>query len=751
MNRLLLLFLSILLSFSAYAQFVQDDNPLSPENRKKSAFENDSIETTDVPEGIYAWTIDERFGDIRPTVYDTIPHRFQNENATEGLTGRYNTTGNLGSPRISRWFSEQGANMQTNPFIFRLPYDFFVKGPDQLLYTNTKSPFTNLTYHSCGNKTNGEDHLRALFAVNAGKRWGLGFKADYIYGRGYYQNQNTAHFDGTLYASYRGLRYRMHTQFQHVFLKNRENGGIEHDDYVNRPESFPQPYATADMPVLLARAYNKIGGNRFFFNHRYSLGFRRYRDAKGNIIKTDDLPEGLGVALSDSVSNSEKRFNVQTENATNADSLNRQPLQAKNQPRIPRGVDNEDGQAEENDSARIFEEYVPVTSFIHTFSFHDDTRRFLSNEGNTPESPGYFADFFLPGSQANDFTERVAVENTLAFELHEGFNKWMKSGLRIYAKHELSSFRFKLPADFTNRPRTRYNENYLTLGAQLLKQNGRIFRYNVYGELRTTGKDWGEFNVAGDARLVVPLKRDSLTLDVDGFVRNERPSFYYRRYFGRNAWWENDGLDKMFHARVQATLRYKKTAVKASLENIQNYTYFAETLRPYSLETGQTAFRHSVGVQQASKNTQLLAVTLFQDFRWGIFNWENELTYQATTNSALPVPTFTGYTNVYLLFRIAKVLKTELGADLRYFTKYYAPAYSPLIGQFAVQDPNYRVRVGNYPVINVYANFHLKRTRFYVMASHVNHSSGTGNPFLVPHYPMNRLTFRLGLSWNFIN
>lgn len=97
------------------------------------------------------------------------------------------------------------------------------------------------------------------------------------------------------------------------------------------------------------------------------------------------------------------------------------------------------------------------------------------------------------------------------------------------------------------------------------------------------------------------------------------------------------------------------------------------------------------------------------------------------------------------------MLLTEIGADMRYFTKYYAPAYSPLLGQYAVQAPNRRVKLGNYPIINAYANFNLKRTTFYVMASHVNYSSGSGMPFLVPHYPLNRLVLRFGVTWNFIN
>ena len=78
-----------------------------------------------------------------------------------------------------------------------------------------------------------------------------------------------------------------------------------------------------------------------------------------------------------------------------------------------------------------------------------------------------------------------------------------------------------------------------------------------------------------------------------------------------------------------------------------------------------------------------MAVTLRQDFRLGILNWENELTYQLSSDNDLyPLPTFTAWSNLYLLFRIAKVLRTEFGADVRYFTKYKGLTYSPIIGQY---------------------------------------------------------------------
>lgn len=735
-----IIFILLIFTQTIHAQNIRPDNLLDT-TQKESGFENDSTETTDVPEGIYVWTIDPRFGDIRPATYDTVPHRFQNSNFTSGPTGRYNYTGNLGAPRISRLFNEQGVNMQSNPFIFKQPYDFFLKGAGDLLYTNTKSPFTTLTYHSCGNKTNGEDRITALFSVNSGKRLGMGFKADYLYGRGYYEGQSTADFDGTLYASYLGDQYQLHTFVQHTYLKTRENGGIENDEYVTRPESFPTKYGTADMPVNLARAWNKIGGNQFYLTHRYSLGFRRYRDEKGNILSKEQVARI-----------NEAKDSLLLKQTTDSLKTKQQGVQ----PRLPRMVNNEDlanSDKQEQDSTRINSEFIPVSTFIHTLRIDDNTRKFISNELNNEGNPGYFSDFYLPGDSANDRAHHLSIENTVAFELREGFNKWMKSGLRLYGKHEFASYDFRLPYNVAINTKTKYRENYITVGGQLLKQQGKIFHYNVLGEIRTTGTDWGEFNVEANASLRIPLRKDSLMFSLEGYMRNERPSFYYRHYRGRNAWWDNTDLNKMLRTRISGTLRYKKTAITANLENIQNYLYFKETLTPFqSSNSSYTNYHHAVGVAQASKNLQMLGITLNQDFRFGILNWENELTYQVSTNKdVMPLPTFTGYTNVYLLFHIAKVLRTEIGADLTYFTKYYAPAYSPIIGQYVVQDDTYRTEIGNYPIVNVYANFHLKRTRFYIMASHVNYSSGAGNPFLVPHYPTNRMVIRFGISWNFVN
>ena len=689
---------------------VNAQNIIQQNDEELRGYTSDSIVTEGVPEGIYAWNIERRFGTVRQTDFDTIPHLFPREALTDGMTSRYNFTGNLGAPRISRFFIDEEQTSFNGQFIFQRPYSYFLKDTENIFFTNTKSPFTNITYHECGNKQHGEDHITAAFAVNAGKKTGMGFRLDYLYGRGYYDSQATSQFNGMIFGSHLGERYQLHTYYSANHLKTAENGGIENDAYETMPESFPTNYSEADMPTNLQKTWNKLNVNTFYLTHSYNLGFTRYRDKNGNIVKEERSKLAEKLSSLDTI-----------KTVTSA----------------------------QGDTAKLTPEFVPVTQLIHTMRIDHNNRRFQSN---APRETGeaYFKDYYWVADTASDYTKYLHIENTLAIELREGFNKWMKTGIRLFAKHEF--YKFTLPT-FQNGSlgSEKYTENYIYLGAQLLKATGRTFHYSVLGELRTSGDRWGEFNVEANASLQFPMLRDTVRLALEGYIRNERPAFYFRHYHARNAWWDNN-LDNQLRTRVGMKASWRDTHLHLFLENMQKYTYFQEQLAPYTNDDGLQRYRAGVGVVQKKGNLQLMGATLRQDLSWGILHWDNELSLQATTDKeAFPLPLFSAWTNLYIKFSIAKVLHTELGADMTFFTKYYAPTYSPVIGQYASQDTSERIKIGGYPIINAYLNFHLKRTRFYVMVTHLNYSHGSGKPFLVPHYPINRLVLRLGISWNFIN
>ena len=755
--------------FDSFNQMDEDGNV----TRRSTKHNADSLGTDkEIPKGIKVWTVDERFGDIRKAELDTVPHMFMNTIFGTGLRGEYNTLGNVGTPRINRVFIDRQDEGQ---FLFTQPYDYFVKPVSTFHFTNTLSPFTNLTYNTAGNRTNGEDHFTAKFGVNAGKRLGVGFNFDYIYGRGYYQNQSTSHFNYTMYGSYLGDRYQAHLLFSTNHQKVTENGGITDDNFVLHPESFDDNFATNEIPTVLENNWNRNDNQHVFLSHRYNVGFKRKVKMTEEEIKAKKFAMEAKRDSEERKRREEERRKAEDEGRDfNEDNVKEKktyagrPSDAKIAGNEPTATDsigkggriNVDSKEMADSLAKVSakaaadtmwmkDEYVPVTSFIHTMKL--DNYKRIYQAYNTPAD--FYADNYVAGPYAGDSiydkTSHLRLQNTFAISMLEGFNKWAKAGVKAFVTSDLR--RFVLPSSDSNTATTSYNEHNLSVGGQLSKTEGKTLHYNVTAETWLLGEDLGQLKIDGAVDLNFPLFGDTVTLAAKGFFHRNNPTFYYRHYHSRHFWWDNTSLSKELHSRVEGLFSYRKTntTLRVAFDEIQNYTYLA---MGYNIADDHSRKGNTMEVRQKGGAITLLTLSLAQNFKLGPLNWENVITYQKSTdNDVLPVPDLNIYTNLYLRFKIAQVLKCDFGADGRYFTKYYAPDYSPALGQYAVQTGDNRVQTGNYPLVNIYANFHLKHTRFFVMMSHVNAGSGNRQYFLTPHYPLNQRVFRFGLSWNFFN
>ena len=748
----------------------------------------DSLGTDkEIPIGLRVWTIDSYFGDRTEIEPDTLSHMYMNSIFTTGLRGEYNTTGNLGAPRINRIFIDRD---DMEDFPFTQPYDFVVKPIEDFHFTNTLSPFTNLSYNTAGDRTNGEDHLTAKFGVNAGKRIGVGFKFDYLYGRGYYLNQSTSHFNYTTYGSYIGDRYQLHALASLNHQKVTENGGITDDNYITHPESFSDDYASNEIPTVLERNWNRNDNQQLFLTHRYNIGFHRKvpmteEEIKARKFAIESKKDNDALKAKEDERKRAKREgkefdeeaydNRQTPSGRPDDAkiAEHEDLEERGE-RIEESPDriaiNSQAQLDslnlEERGERIEErgagedqwmktEYVPVTSVIHTARF--DNYRRIYQAYQTPND--YYADdFYTPltytGDSLYDKTRHYELANTFAIAMLEGFNRWAKAGLKVFATHYLRHY--TLPS--LENTLDSFNENGMTLGGQISKTEGSFLHYDIMGEAGIMGSDIGEFSVDATADVNIPLFGDTLQVATTAFLHRYSPSFFLRRYQSRHFWWDNDDdFDNTIHSRIQGELTYPKTrtTLRIALDELKNYAYLGMS---YNIGEEDRRTALTASPRQCTDALTVLTLQLGQDFTLRLtphaaINWENLFTLQKTTKEeVLPLPTLNLYSNLYLRFRIARVLKCDLGLDVRYFTRYAAPDYCPALGLFAVQTGETRTSIGSYPLVNLYANFHLKQTRFFVMMSHLNEGIGNNNNyFLTPHYPLNQRIIRFGLSWNFNN
>lgn len=724
----------------------------------------------EVPKGMYVWTIDEKFGDVIPAQRDTAQHMFMNTIFTTGVYSEYNTTGNLGAPRIARIATDRDLSTR-DPFLE--PYGFFLTKPSELLYTNTLSPLTNLFYSTCGNKTNGEDHLKVNFASNVNKRLGIGFRFNYAYGRGYYDDQSTSLFDYTFWTSYMGERYQAHFNMSFDHMKVSENGGITNDNYITHPEMYKDSYTGQEIPVVLTDNWNKQDAFSLNFSHRYNVGFYRKvemtemeKEAKRFALRAKQEKEELEqkksagvqrVAEHAQTSEPVKKFTGRPDDAIVIGDL---PTDAKkrqtaiNDSLMKSMCDSIlTARRAVPDTSWTKEEYVPVTSFIHNFNLNTNNRRYISNY---PKENFYLHRYEVPyednpGDSIFDKTTYYIMKNTLAIGMLEGFNKYVPMGAKVFLTHEMRHY--TLPN--SEKGYTSYNETNVSIGGQLIKTLGKHLHYKALAEFWLVGKDVGDIKLDGSGDLNMRLLGDTAAVRLKAFYHLTNPNFLQRRYHGKFFSWEHDNFNKQMQTHLEAEffLRKTGTTLRACYDNIQNYTYLGISYNRTTVDEVTTVTNYTADMMQSSANISLITLALEQNFRLGILNWENRLTYQKSSQSKLlAVPDFNYYTNLYLNFAIARVLRVNLGADMRYFTSYYAPEYCPQIGMYGVQqNTSLRTKVGNYPLINVYVNMKLKQCRFFVMVSHVNAKSGNRNYFFTPHHPLNESVLRFGLSWDFNN
>lgn len=551
-------------------------------------------------------------------------------------------------------------------------------------FYNTRIPMTLLSYNTGGARENTQDRLRATFSGNVNSKLQFGANLDYLYSKGSYANQSTKDLSWGLSSSYLGHRFEYQAFVNSYNDLNKENGGITDDLYITDPAELQ-------------------GGN--------------------SSIDSKAIPTYLSGAHS-RVKGSEILFNG----------------------RYKIGFWREDTVArEENDSVdRRF--YVPVTSFIWTLNYNKATHIF--NNTNAQEAADFWEHNYITNGYTHDNTSYWSLKNTFGIALLEGFNKYAKAGLAAYATHEIR--RYKQTVDtmeigvdrpgylsvypYDSRIAPAATQNLLWVGAQLTKQQGRLLNYEATARLGVVGEAAGEIHATGKVSTHFRLFGDSATVSAYGLFTNENAPYLMNNYVSNHFIWHNDfGKTRRLKFGGEVTVPFTRTKINVGVENVQNLIYFNDECMPV----------------QHGGSVQVFTAQLEQNFRAGILNWRNKLIYQTSSEEkVISIPKFAVYSNLYILFKIAKVLDVQFGVDCNYYSKYYAPGYQPATMSFYNQR---EVKVGNYPFMNLYANMKLSKARFYVMMSHINQGMMGKNYFAMPHYPMNPRRFLLGISVDFAN
>lgn len=399
---------------------------------------------------------------------------------------------------------------------------------------------------------------------------------------------------------------------------------------------------------------------------------------------------------------------------------------------------------EEYEDSIVGREFVPVTAFIWTLKYNHNSHQFTNKSAANDHE--FWKDTYLSYGFTDDKTDYWQLSNTLGISLLEGFNKYAQAGLSAFVTHEVRSYKQTVdsiplindiagltPYPYDKKIAPRKKEHFMWIGAQLTRQQGHILNYDATAQIGVVGRAAGELKLDGNVYTRIKLLGDTVTVRAFGAFHNTTPEYLLENYVSNHFIWHNNfGKTRRYRVGGELNIPHTHTYIMAGVENVQNYIYFNQHALP----------------TQFGGNVQVFTARLHQNFHWRALHWDNRITYQTTSNDVvIPLPQLAVYSNLYVTFKVA-TLFVQAGVDCDYYTKYKAVDYQPATMTFYNQR---EIECGNYPWMNLYINFKLSKTRFYIMMSHINKGLTDDNYFSMPHYPLNPRRFQMGVSIDFAN
>ncbi len=238
----------------------------------------------------------------------------------------------------------------------------------------------------------------------------------------------------------------------------------------------------------------------------------------------------------------------------------------------------------------------------------------------------------------------------------------------------------------------------------------------------------------GDAGLALNavLDLDSLqNLWIKAAYDNTQPAFHANRYISNHFTWDNN-FAKTSVLSLAAGYKYANFNASTALWQLRDYVYYSDSLFPVQYHQAVNVGRLSVS----------------KLFNLGPFTIDNTVFLQYSGNqNVVPLPLIVNNHSLYWRVSLFKnALFSHIGADVYYSSACYTQAYAPALRQFYTQ---HQVKTGNYPLIDFFINFRIKRASLFVKLTHLQQGLMGYNYFLVPGYPLQGRAFKFGVSWKF--
>ena len=658
---------------------------------------------------IVTWNHDRYFNDVR-NLRDQWADTSYNHNFHEypffkkDVNASY--LGVIGSPvQLYDYFKRQ----EEDNAIFYTPYQIYSYTADNLPQYNTKTPYTELAYWGTlfANKDKEESNIKILTTQNITPELNLTLEYHRFGGNGMLKREDTDTRTVVAAVNYTGKKYLMHAGYIYDRIERSENGGVIDPMWIR-----DTVVDAREIDVYLRDASNKLKKNTLFLDQTYRIPFsfksraERLEEKRKDAVRDSILASGDTTAIA--------------------------ALKAKEEAELALA-------AQQADTAGINTDVT--TAFIGHSSEYSVFRKTYTDVINSGDASGrefYHDRFYINPTTSMDSLRVMRLENRVFLRLQPWKDDAMVSKVDVGIGDKLLNHYSFRPTDYLQgSSNVLQNSVYLYAGA-----NGQFKKYlnwNAKGDYTFLGKEINDFGIEANLTAhAYPFRRDRkspLTFNAHFETSLREPDYYEQHLYTNHYKWDNE-FSKISKTKVEASLSIPRWKLAASFG--------------YALLNNNIYYDTLGVVQQNTKPMSVMSATLKKNFRLWKLHLDHTATFQLSSNEeVMPLPMLALNLRYYLQFDVVKnAMQMQIGANGTFTTKWYAPAYNPVLGVFHNQNVE---KYGNSPYIDVFVNIQWKRVSLFVKAVNVNMGwpMKKADYFSAAGYIAPQRAIKFGISWPF--
>ena len=676
------------------------------------------LETFAIPDSMHykriiMWEQDRYFGDAKLQDIDTTYNSHFTEYPFMNKDVNATWLGVSGSP--VQYYNYFKRNEEENA-VFYSAYTPYTYSTETLPQYNTKTPHTELSYWGTlfSTKEKEESNIKILTTQNITPALNLTLEYHRFGGRGMLRREDTDNRTAVISTNYLGKKYLMHAGFIYNRINKSDNGGLT-DSYQIRDTLVD----AREIDVYLKEAGTNIKRNTVFLDQKYRIPFdfinklkEKKEQKKLAMVRDSIMATGDSLAIAAF----HEQFKADSIARATADSL---ALAADT---LGTGV-HED----------ITTAFIGHSSEYSVFrkSYHDVINDHLGRDF-------YHNRFYLNPVMSSDSLRVMRFDNRMFLSLQPWSSDAIVSKIDVGLGDKLASYYSFKPADYLEGSSNVFqNSVYLYAGAN--GQYDKYLQWDAFGKYNFAGFGMNDFEIDGNLTFsAYPFRRaknSPLTLKAHFETSLKEPDYYQQHIFTNHYKWDND-FSKISTTKVEGSLSIPRWKLDASVG--------------YALLSNNIYYDTLGIVRQNTKPMSVLTASLRKDFSVWKFHFDNQALLQFSSDpDVMPLPLLALNLRYYFQLDIVKnIMQMQIGLNGTFTTKWYAPAYNPVLGVFHNQNAE---KYGNSPVVDAFVNVQWKRACIFVKVMNVNMGwpFEKADYFTAAGYIGTQRVLKFGINWPF--